>query len=75
MFICSLCSATSAKWTGKCPVCGEWNTFVESTIQNSKKKVQTGKVLVTQSIDLNHQDKGSDRYVSASAELDGVLGG
>ena len=75
MFICSSCSAVSAKWTGKCPTCNEWNTFVESTIQNSKKKVQTGKVLVTQSIDLNHQDKGSDRYMSASTELDWVLGG
>ncbi len=28
-FACTACGTTSPKWVGKCPGCGEWNTFVE----------------------------------------------
>ncbi|RME86425.1 MAG: DNA repair protein RadA [Caldilineae bacterium] len=28
-FVCKECGHTQAKWAGKCPRCGEWNTFVE----------------------------------------------
>ena len=31
-FVCSQCGNDSPKWLGKCPVCGEWNTYVEETI-------------------------------------------
>ena len=27
-FVCSNCGQESAKWMGKCPSCGQWNTFV-----------------------------------------------
>ena len=29
IFICSECGHTEAKWYGKCPSCGEWNTMEE----------------------------------------------
>jgi DNA repair protein RadA/Sms len=28
-FVCSQCAHDSAKWAGRCPGCGEWNTLVE----------------------------------------------
>ncbi len=28
-YVCSSCGYDSPKWIGKCPSCGEWNTFVE----------------------------------------------
>ena len=28
-YVCSNCGFDSAKWIGKCPSCGEWNTFKE----------------------------------------------
>jgi len=28
-FVCSNCGYDSAKWIGKCPSCGQWNTFKE----------------------------------------------
>lgn len=31
-FVCQNCGATSIKWLGKCPSCGEWNTYVEERI-------------------------------------------
>ena len=43
-YVCSNCGQESAKWIGKCPSCGQWNTFKEiriaastpSTIASSK---------------------------------------
>ncbi len=32
-FYCGSCGAQSLKWIGKCPSCGEWNTYVEEVIQ------------------------------------------
>lgn len=29
MYVCSNCGQESAKWIGKCPNCGQWNTFKE----------------------------------------------
>lgn len=31
-WFCSSCGNESAKWLGKCPACGEWNTMVEEII-------------------------------------------
>ena len=31
-FVCSQCGNDSPKWLGKCPACGEWNTYVEEII-------------------------------------------
>ena len=36
-FFCQNCGAQSPKWLGKCPSCGEWNTFVEEVIQREEK--------------------------------------
>jgi hypothetical protein len=32
-YVCSVCGSAQAKWQGKCPDCGEWNTLVETVIQ------------------------------------------
>jgi DNA repair protein RadA/Sms len=31
-YVCSECGGTSAKWQGKCPHCGAWNTLSEQTL-------------------------------------------
>ena len=28
-FFCKNCGNESPKWLGKCPACGEWNTYIE----------------------------------------------
>jgi|SRR6185437_5249340 len=38
VFFCQNCGAQSAKWIGKCPNCGEWNTYVEEVIHKDKKE-------------------------------------
>lgn len=38
VYFCQNCGAESSKWIGRCPACGEWNTYVEEVIS---KKIET----------------------------------
>ena len=33
VYVCSNCGQESPKWQGKCPACGQWNTFVEEVVR------------------------------------------
>ena len=33
VYVCSNCGQDSPKWVGKCPSCGEWNTYVEEIVR------------------------------------------
>ena len=42
-YVCTACGYDSPKWIGKCPSCGEWNTFVEQRVggkQTYDKRLQ-----------------------------------
>lgn len=78
LFVCNQCGYECAKWNGRCPECGEWNTFEETeqavTVRNGaarKKNIVTDKIMGLSDIDVN-----SDiRYSTGIGELDRVLGG
>ncbi len=36
-FFCQQCGYEAPKWAGKCPSCGNWNTFVEEVTQREDK--------------------------------------
>ena len=36
IFVCNECGNKSAKWLGKCPACGSWNSFFEQKVVDSK---------------------------------------
>ena len=36
-FFCSNCGAQSPKWVGRCPSCGEWNTYTEEVIERETR--------------------------------------
>ena len=38
VYVCSNCGNDSVKWLGKCPICGEWNTYVEELIAKDNGK-------------------------------------
>ncbi len=42
-YFCTNCGAESTKWIGRCPSCGNWNTYVEETIAKSPGKSLPGK--------------------------------
>lgn len=37
-FFCQNCGAQAPKWIGRCPSCGEWNTYVEEVLQKDTGK-------------------------------------
>jgi DNA repair protein RadA/Sms len=76
LFSCSSCGASSPKWLGKCPVCGEFNTYSEETLIEKKKSAEyrgfdNGKL--TSLEDINITD--SERLKTGMEELDRVFGG
>ncbi|MFM9056163.1 MAG: DNA repair protein RadA, partial [Bacteroidota bacterium] len=40
VFYCQSCGANAPKWIGKCPSCGEWNTYAEEVVQVAPKENQ-----------------------------------
>jgi DNA repair protein RadA/Sms len=78
-FFCQECGYNSPKWLGKCPSCGEWNTFVQEVIEKEDKKA----VVSWKSISLAGKPKqlaeivfeNEPRVVTSDAELNRVLGG
>jgi DNA repair protein RadA/Sms len=42
LFFCQNCGAQSAKWIGRCPSCGEWNTYVEEVIEKTDNNAAAG---------------------------------
>lgn len=79
VYICSNCGYESSKWNGKCPNCGEWNTFEESAAAvSSGSKASSRTVNLTANIKAINEIDGSFeevRYSTGLAELDRVLGG
>ena len=39
MYVCENCGQESAKWIGKCPACGQWNTYKEIKVTSSTPKL------------------------------------
>jgi DNA repair protein RadA/Sms len=37
-FFCQQCGYETPKWTGKCPSCGAWNSFVEEIVERDTKQ-------------------------------------
>ena len=78
-FFCQNCGQNSPKWIGKCPACGEWNTYVEEVVQSTKTTrgasigLQPKKSLPKKIKELNFETE--DRIDTKSGELNRVLGG
>lgn len=77
-YVCSNCGNDSPKWLGKCPVCGEWNSYAEETIQPaSASKIastfgrQQGKPLLLKEIETGQEP----RIDIKDGEFNRVLGG
>ena len=43
MYVCDNCGQESAKWIGKCPSCGQWNTYKEIKVASSAPKLGEAK--------------------------------
>lgn len=77
VWFCSSCGYESPKWLGKCPGCGEWNTFVEEKVSTAKGKGgKKGLVKSSKPVRLSEIEiKEETRIKMPSGELNRVLGG
>jgi DNA repair protein RadA/Sms len=79
VYICQNCGVDSPKWIGRCPSCGEWNTYVEEIIakDNSSKISLAGLEITKQKPQRLHEieTREETRFDTSSAELNRVLGG
>ena len=76
VFLCQQCGRESAKWLGRCPDCGEWNTFVETVTRPAKGNRATS-LAPSSSLQELSTVSGEDapRIVLSLAECNRVLGG
>ena len=78
VYFCSNCGNESPKWLGKCPNCGEWNTYVEEKVQAPAGKGTLLSHTATDSVPVKlaeiNQEK-EERIQMPSGELNRVLGG
>jgi DNA repair protein RadA/Sms len=72
IYECQSCGYQSGKWLGKCPNCGEWDSFVEiSKFTTLSTPTSNNKVI---KIDEVKEDE-IERFSSGIDEFDRVLGG
>ena len=78
IFVCSECGATSPRWFGKCPACGQFNTMTEETVK-PQTTAETGKKSVYNHPSAKPLSKITyERHARTSSgitEFDTVLGG
>lgn len=77
VFFCQNCGHEESKWLGQCPMCKEWNTFVEEKVVIPRSSVaaksssRRAEVVTLSSV----STKQDDRMKTQIDELDRVLGG
>ncbi len=79
VFVCRQCGAESPKWIGKCPVCGEWNTYFEEIVQKEPSLLSDPyglRPISSEPKTLSEIDVTElPRLQTGEEELDRVLGG
>ncbi|MBR1780526.1 MAG: DNA repair protein RadA, partial [Oscillospiraceae bacterium] len=78
LFYCTQCGNELAKWQGRCPACGEWNTIVEqpSQAKSATAKRSSGLRGAPRPMKLQEIETTDElRFQTGMNELDRVLGG
>ncbi|MBR4015716.1 MAG: DNA repair protein RadA [Anaerotignum sp.] len=73
IYQCTECGYKSPKWSGKCPNCGEWNSFRE--IEERKEGKGTAAVKPSLSRLKEVQTGNDQRLLTGITEFDRVMGG
>ncbi|MCK4639622.1 MAG: DNA repair protein RadA, partial [Bacteroidales bacterium] len=80
IFFCQNCGAQSPKWIGRCPSCGEWNTYAEEVVHREKDKDQIAKLSTKKDsgkpVPVNEIKEAKENRINTNNnELNRVLGG
>ncbi|WP_456471228.1 DNA repair protein RadA [Caminibacter sp.] len=73
VFECCECGYKSAKWMGKCPACGSWESFIEIKEEKTSTKTSSTPSKVLKFDEIEKEE--IERFSSNDSELDLVLGG
>lgn len=75
VYVCNECGYKSAKWLGKCPQCGNWNSFEEeeTEVKKTAKKSVIKRKTPTKLSDVKVNN--SDRIITKINEFNRVTGG
>ena len=78
-YVCSSCGYDSPKWIGKCPACGEWNTFQEYRVGKSTAPAVTSEFRLdvkSSPISMSKIETSDEPRINmGDGELNRVLGG
>lgn len=79
VYSCTECGATTPKWQGQCPGCGQWNTLVEAVLDAATPAAGRGFVTLAPATGLQTlgriQPREEPRRPTGIEEFDRVLGG
>ena len=81
VYVCQKCGHQERKWLGKCPDCGEWNSFVEERARTVKRETATTarsgfRLREVKPVAYGEIESQDDARISSGiAEFDRVLGG
>lgn len=73
LYRCQNCGCESLKWLGKCPECGEWDSFAEEAQKKAADVMKISSVSVSLLEDV--EDNDEERLLTGIGEFDRVLGG
>jgi DNA repair protein RadA/Sms len=75
-FVCQQCGAKSAKWIGRCPSCGDWNTYAEELKPKAKSGPSPTQASASTLLPITEvQSVNSNRMKTGMTEFDRLLGG
>lgn len=78
-FVCQSCGYTTAKWLGRCPECGAWDSLVEeaevTTARSSKSYLPTASEKIKPRTIASVAQVKVERLATGIHEFDRVLGG
>jgi DNA repair protein RadA/Sms len=74
VFVCQSCGYQTAKWMGRCPDCGQWNSFVEERPDSGTKGKRLSSMGHPRTIDSISLDREL-RFKTGIVEFDRTLGG
>ena len=76
IYSCGECGATSPKWQGQCPGCGEWNTLVESVAEKPGGHRFESLTPAARPLNLSEiEARETGRIATGIGEFDRALGG
>lgn len=76
IYVCQNCGAKYAKWLGKCPACGAWNSLVEEVEQKNPPRQQAQQQTHNEPVKLADIEKHAEKRIDTlSGELNRVFGG